>query len=264
MQKVMLDLESVRSLGELFAINVKHISLQSRSNKCGKNAYAVTGISADTQAFSVQILQGCFLTLSQLVEVDCILSSQSSSDEEQGTSEDAKLHGIPTGYSLKNWDPKLEPILVYGSVFDCNSLGKWIFDWTVYYEGASTPISDMAGDLWILLIQMSHHVKEAASKRALVRSAENREIIDEFIGGGERLMDKLRSLIKACEAPMLRASRKKQSSSSLGKSSGVEFVETLFGRDRELPKTELFMQNLRTYNMRFEANAIEILARPTA
>ncbi|KJZ78579.1 hypothetical protein HIM_01970 [Hirsutella minnesotensis 3608] len=180
----------------------------------------------------------------------------------KATEADARRHKIPTGYSLKNWDPAEEPILLIGSVFDANSLGKWIYDWTVFHEGATTPIADMAGELWLLLIQLSVNIKESEEKVGMVRSAENREIVEEFIDAGERLMDKLRTLLKACEAPMLKAARKKQS--SLGKNSGAEFVDTLFGRDRELAKTEKFMQSVRLFNLRFDANCSEILSEPTA
>lgn len=180
----------------------------------------------------------------------------------KATEADARRHKIPSGYSLKNWDPAEEPILLLGSVFDANSLGKWIYDWTVYHEGATAPIADMAGELWLLLIQLSVHIKMAEAGVGHVRSAENREIVDDFIDAGERLMEKLRALLKACEAPMLKAARKKQS--SLGKNSGVEFVETLFGRDRELAKTEKFMQSVRLFNLRFDANCSDILSQPTA
>ncbi|RDA88442.1 hypothetical protein CP533_4032 [Ophiocordyceps camponoti-saundersi (nom. inval.)] len=181
----------------------------------------------------------------------------------KATEADARRHKIPPGYSLKNWDAAEEPILLLGSVFDANSLGKWIYDWTVYHEGATAPIADMAGELWLLLIQLSDHVKQAEAKVGVVRSADKRETIQDFVDAGERLMDKLRGLLKACEAPMLKAARKKQSS-SLGKNSGVEFVETLFGRDRELAKTEKFMTSVRLFNLRFEANCSEILENPTA
>ena len=36
-------------------------------------------------------------------------------------------------------EPAEEPIVLLGSVFDANSLGKWIYDWTVYHHGASSP-----------------------------------------------------------------------------------------------------------------------------
>ncbi|KAF3067967.1 hypothetical protein N5P37_002405 [Trichoderma harzianum] len=180
----------------------------------------------------------------------------------KATEADARKHRIPTGYSLKNWDPSEEPILLLGSVFDANSLGKWIYDWTVYRAGANSPIADMAGELWLLLIQLSGKVKRAEDIVGRVRSTENREIMTDFIDAGERLTEKLRGLLKACEAPMLKAAKKKQS--GLGKNSGVEFVDTLFGRDRELAKTEKFMQSVRLFSLRFDANCEGILQNPSS
>ncbi|EMR72901.1 putative vegetative cell wall protein gp1 protein [Eutypa lata UCREL1] len=181
----------------------------------------------------------------------------------KATEADAKKHKIPAGYSLKNWDPTEEPIMLLGSVFDANSLGKWVYDWTVYHHGPSTPIADVAGELWLLLIQLSGKVKRSEEVIPTVRAQENKEMLEDFIESGERLMDKLRSLLKRCEAPMLRATKRK-SSAELGKNSGVEFVETMFGRERELEKTERFMQSVRLWNLRFDANCEDILKKPTA
>ncbi|KAI0870852.1 vegetative cell wall protein gp1 [Hypoxylon argillaceum] len=180
----------------------------------------------------------------------------------RATEADAAKHRIPTGYSLKNWDPTEEPIMLLGSVFDANSLGKWIYDWTVYHHGAATPISDMAGEMWLLLIQLSGKIKRSEEIVPKVRAQENREMIEDFIESGERLTDKLRSLLKRCESPMLKASKKREAA-QLGKNSGIEFVETLFGRERELEKTERFMQSVRLWNLRFDANCEDILKRPT-
>ena len=62
---------------------------------------------------------------------------------------------VPAGYSTKNWDPSEQPILLLGSVFDANSLGKWIYDWTVFHRGPGTPASDTAGELWLLLLRLA-------------------------------------------------------------------------------------------------------------
>ncbi|KAJ9142323.1 Vegetative cell wall protein gp1 [Pleurostoma richardsiae] len=179
----------------------------------------------------------------------------------KATEADAKKHRIPAGYSLKNWDPTEEPIMLLGSVFDANSLGKWIYDWTVYRHGPNTPISDMAGELWLLLIQLAGKMKRSEDVIPKIRSLEKKELVEDFIEGGERLTDKLRKLLKACESPMLKASKAKDS--QLGKNAGIEFVETLFGRERELERTERFMQSVRTWNVRFDANCEEILRNPT-
>jgi hypothetical protein len=181
----------------------------------------------------------------------------------RATEADARKHKIPAGYSLKNWDPTEEPIMLLGSVFDANSLGKWIYDWTVYHHGPSTPFSDMAGELWLLLIQLSGKVKRSEEVVPRIRAQENREMVEDFIEGGERLMDKLRSLLKRCESPMLKASKRKDPA-QLGKNAGVEFVLCLFGRERELEKTERFMQSVRLWNLRFDANCEEVLRKPTA
>ncbi|KAG7286510.1 hypothetical protein NEMBOFW57_008821 [Staphylotrichum longicolle] len=181
----------------------------------------------------------------------------------QATEADAKRHRIPAGYSLKNWDPTEEPIMLLGSVFDANSLGKWIYDWTVYHHGAGSPIGEQAGELWLLLIQLSGKIKRAEEIVPKIRSKDNREMVEEFIEAGDRITDKLRKLLKACEAPMLRSSAKPKKEGQLGKSAGVEFVETLFGADREMEKTNRFMANVRLWNLRFDTNCEDILKKPT-
>ncbi|OAA70662.1 hypothetical protein ISF_02636 [Cordyceps fumosorosea ARSEF 2679] len=179
----------------------------------------------------------------------------------KATEADAKVHRIPAGYALKNWDPDERPILLLGSVFDFNSLGKWIFDWTVWREGRGSPIADIAGELWLLLIQLNSKIKAAENVIGSVRKPESREMLEDFLESGERLLEKLRFLLKACEAPMLKAAKKRQS--GLGKSSGVEFVHTLFGPDREGEKTDKFMQSIRLFILRFDANCDDIVRNPT-
>lgn len=181
----------------------------------------------------------------------------------QATEADAKRHRIPAGFQLKNWDPSEEPIMLLGSVFDANSLGKWIYDWTAYHHGPSTPLSDMAGEMWLLLISLAGKIKRAEETVPKIRTKDNREIVEEFIAAGDRLTDKLRKLLKTCEVPMLRSSTKQRKDPQLGKNAGVEFVETLFGRERELDKTERFMASVRLWNLRFDANCEDILKKPT-
>ena len=179
----------------------------------------------------------------------------------KATEEDAARHKIPVGYSLKNWDPREEPILLLGSVFDANSLGKWIYDWTVYKVGSREPLAEMAGEMWLLLLELSEKTQRAERTVGRVRSKEKKLLVNEYLDSSERLMTTLRLLLKNCETPMLKASKKKQS--GLGKNSGIEFVDTLFGRDRELMRTEKFMQKVRTWSVRFEANVTPILESPT-
>lgn len=182
------------------------------------------------------------------------------------TPADAAKAGIPAGYSIKNWDPTEAPVLLLGSVFDANSLGKWIYDWTVFHHGAATPMSDVAGDLWLLLIKLAGKMKRADECLPRIRARDNREMMEDFLESGDRLWSRFKKLLKACEEFMWKAAKKSGSKGSvkMGKNSGCEFVDSIFGRDRELEKTEGLMQSIRLWNMRFDANCEDILRRPTA
>jgi hypothetical protein len=182
------------------------------------------------------------------------------------TEADAIKAGIPAGYSIKNWDPAEEPITLLGSVFDANSLGKWIYDWTCYAYGNGAPMTDMAGELWLLLIQLAGKTKRADECVDNVRQPDNRELVEDFLDSGERLWIRFKKLLKVCEEYMWKVAQNgaERKPKSLGNNSGIEFVETMFGRDRELNSTEKLMANIRLWSMRFDANVDGILRDPEA
>ena len=191
--------------------------------------------------------------------------SPSSHVPPKATAADADRWNIPPGYSIKNWDPTEKPIVLLGSVFDANSLGKWIYDWTVYHHGASTPMADVAGDLWLLLIKLAGKMKRAEECVRRIRSLDAQEMVEDFIESGLRLWDKFKTLLKDCERYMWRAAKREGNKSvSMGKNAGTEFVDSIFGRDRELESTEKAMNSIRLWNMRFDANCEDILRRPSA
>jgi hypothetical protein len=177
------------------------------------------------------------------------------------TDRDARAAGIPAGYNFKNWDPNEEPILLLGSVFDANSLGKWIYDWTVAFHGPSTPITEMAGDLWLSLIQLAGKIKRAEESLSRIRRRDDRELIDDFLDSGERLWERFNKLLKVCEKHMLKTAKRDRGSEKMymGNNSGREFVETIFGRDRELERTEKLTTGIRLWSMRFDANCEDVL-----
>ncbi|KAJ4353517.1 uncharacterized protein N0V89_005247 [Didymosphaeria variabile] len=193
-------------------------------------------------------------------------SKPSSYKTPRATEEDARRAGIPVGYSIKNWDPTEVPIMVLGSVFDANSLGKWIYDWTVYHHGPRTPLSEMAGELWLLLIRLAGKIKRSEAIIPKIRSKENCEMVEDFLESGERLWIRFAKLLKVCEDYMWKAAKKESGGkpASLGNNSGVEFVESMFGKDRELNKTEKLMTGMRLWSMRFDANCEEILKYPAS
>lgn len=178
------------------------------------------------------------------------------------TDDDAARAGIPPGYSTKNWDPTELPIILLGSVFDANSLGKWIYDWTVFRYTASHPFADVAGEMWLLLIKLAGKMKRADECLPRIRSADSRELVTDFLHSADRLWIKFKNLLKDCEYYMLKAA-KREGSKKMGKNAGTEFVDSIFGRERFLPQTEKLMQSIRTWNHRFDANCEEILRRPS-
>jgi hypothetical protein len=181
----------------------------------------------------------------------------------QASEEDAARAGIPAGYSIKHWDPTELPIILLGSVFDANSLGKWIYDWTVFHHGASTPMADLAGELWLLLIKLAGKMKRAEECVGRIRNHDKRETVEDFLVSGHRLWDKFKGLLKDSEHFMLKAA-KRDATKTMGKKAGTEFVDSIFGRDRYLESTERIMNQIRLWNMRFDVNCEDALRRPAA
>lgn len=183
------------------------------------------------------------------------------------TPADAADAKIPAGYSIKYWDPNETPVLLLGSVFDASSLGKWIYDWTVYHHGAGTPLADMAGELWVLLIRLAGRMKRADECYPRIRGRDDQLLMEDFMDSGDRLWDKFKKILKACEGFMLKSAKKsgsKKGSVAMGKDSGCQFVDSIFGRDRQLEKTEDLMQGMRLWTYRFDVNCDHILRRPGA
>ncbi len=187
------------------------------------------------------------------------------SESVKATAEDAIKAGISPNCSLKSWDPTESPILLLGSVFDANSLGKYIYDWTVSHRGKSTPSADIAGDLWLLLIKVAGRLKRAEAVQ-IVRSKDNQEMIEDFIESGRRLWDKFKKLLKVCDKFVLSSVKREYNGkiTSIGRDGGTALVDSIFGRDRELINTEKVMSSMRLWIMRFDANCEDILRRPLA
>jgi hypothetical protein len=181
----------------------------------------------------------------------------------QATEEDAKRIGIPAGFSYKNWDPTEEPIILLGSVFDANSLGKWIYDWTVLHSGPATVLAEMAGELWLLLKELAGKSKRAEETMSRIRAQSNIEMVEDFLESGGRLWIHFSELLGVCGDSMLKGIKERGRDKQSRERSGYDFVDTIFGKDRELMKTEKIMTRMRLWSMRFDANCEDILQRPS-
>lgn len=177
----------------------------------------------------------------------------------------ARKHRIPENYFLKHWDPDEEPIFLLGSVFDANSIGKWIYDWSIYIYGPATPMSDIAGELWLLLIQLAGKMKRSEEIVSSVSHEESRDLVEDFIEAGERLAERFQGLLRRCESSAVKAWKartEKEPNCKFDKKGAIEIIEAMFGVDQEFGRTEKFMTNARLYNLRFDANCEEILRNP--
>ncbi|MCJ1403904.1 hypothetical protein MMC11_007127 [Xylographa trunciseda] len=141
------------------------------------------------------------------------------------TAADRQSARIPAGYSTKNWDPDEAPIILLGSVFDANLLGKWIYDWTAYHHGARSPIADIAGELWLLLIELAGKTKRAESQLSRLRPTD-REMILDFLDSGDIIWNRLKKLLKVCEDHMSKAFKRDKRESSSSKDRGIQSPES--------------------------------------
>lgn len=141
--------------------------------------------------------------------------------------------------------------------------------------------ADMAGELWILLIGLGGRcsrgdrwVAKATSSRSRTKSARHREeeeedveMVEEFLDAAERLWMRLEDILAACEEWMYRAARRSGARVDartgrileMGMDSGCEFVDSMFGRDRELETTEKLMASIRLWTMRFDRNVEDVI-----
>ncbi|ROW00407.1 hypothetical protein VMCG_07297 [Cytospora schulzeri] len=165
------------------------------------------------------------------------------------TLQDAKKHGIPPTYDLKCWDPDERPISLLGSIFDANSLGKWIFDGAVEVYGPGSPLSKLAGNLWLLLIKLYGYHKQTEEALQGDGSEEDEEVLQYFFNTGKKLMSDMRELLRACEQPTRTLSG--EGGALVGRSH-TKFVEIMFGRDDQLEETEKFMQSLELWVARWK------------
>lgn len=154
--------------------------------------------------------------------------------------------------------------MLLGSVFDANSLGKWIYDWTVFRHGPAQPMSDVAGDLWLLLIKLAGKMKRADECLPRLRDYEDQDTIEDFLDGGDRLWARFKTLLKICEEYMWKAAKRegKKGAVTMGKNSGCEFIDSIFGRERKLKETEGLMASIRLWIVRFDENCEDIIRNP--
>lgn len=183
---------------------------------------------------------------------DCINRNQSSNRI-------TRVAGVPAGYSTKHWDSDGLPLIVLGSVFDPNSMGKWIFDWTVWYHGSRSP--DLAGYLWPLLIRVAANIQLGEQWLFCLSELGNEsnktlmDMTEDFLPSGYKLWSRFTALLTICAEYMWKSAKiesRDKEPVTVGKNEAIEFIEVIFGQDRESQHTEQLMIDMEAWYLRFE------------
>lgn len=174
------------------------------------------------------------------------------------TEKDARLHKIPDHYCLGQWDPNEKPITFLGHVFDTNSLGKWIFDWTAQIYGGGSSVSDIAGDLWLLILHLPGMLRLSyeflkGSTGTSFEDLGNYEMMRDFIEAGDHLMERLQRFLRDYEEPVSEALDEKELGESL--------VDIVFDHEGDLARTEALIYSIRLWNLRWDANCADVVKK---
>jgi hypothetical protein len=153
-------------------------------------------------------------------------------------------YDFPAGYNLRDWDREERPIVVAGSVFDANSLGKWIFDWSCTVYGKGSPIADVAGELWLGLIRLAGRIGELG---VLPKS----QVAAGLLRRAERLWYRFVELVQVCNDHML-SSKEAVRDGRIGQKSVSRFLGVMFGRGQNLEATERLIQSIRNWNFEYQ------------
>ena len=143
-------------------------------------------------------------------------------------------------------------MILLGSVYDPFSIGQWIYDWTVSQFNAASPIADIAGDIWMTFLKLASRCVQAEVGLRTLQSRGDRNVLKEFLGSADEVWDSYEEILRVCQVAMMRTVRREGGKQVIDEEAGREFVETMFGRDRELERTEAMRAALHHWVDEFE------------
>lgn len=153
-------------------------------------------------------------------------------------------YGVPRGYSVRHWDASEKPVVVGATVFDSNSFGKWIFDWSVRLFGSASRAADVAGELWLALIRLSGKVVALEASRSGSRAMRR------IKGDAIALSDQVESMILVCEKATQRSIRRTVFSSS-SEAVASQFVRQFLGSRSRMEGVVLFIRSVKRWETQF-------------
>lgn len=174
----------------------------------------------------------------------------------KATSEDAIKHKIPPHFCLENWNPDEEAIIFSGSVFDANSMGRWIYKWTAACRDKGATETATSAEFWFLIVQVAQKLQlctrfvSQSEGTDGVGQDEQLEMVTDFIQAGNRLMDKFQTLMTECEKAMYEPGKK----DTLRREAGMVFVDVFFSPTGHKTTTNSLVEGMRIWLHRWRVN----------
>ncbi|KAI3319110.1 hypothetical protein HD806DRAFT_294072 [Xylariaceae sp. AK1471] len=156
----------------------------------------------------------------------------------EATEDDRRLHGIPPNFDVSNWDPNEKPFTLAEGVFDCLTIGKWIYDSTSNtYEQSRREVEE-AAELWLLLVFVCESIK--IFENALPKFEDDKsQVLREYLRSGQQRLQRFQLLLSDCDEPLFA----KPKSEEENHKAAVEFVQNLFKETGD--KTRGLLESMR-------------------
>lgn len=161
-------------------------------------------------------------------------------------------------YDLKSWTPNRFPIKLVGSIFDPESFGQWVLDWSKFVFNTNTPIFDIVIDFTSNLQLFNKNTEQLINYRNETTKLLQDEILMEFLAAGKRIANTLSALIDSYEGVMIKYNKDRKI--KLKRDSAQRFIRELFNDLEDSNKRDKLITSIRLWNFRFDANCKDLLA----
>lgn len=145
-----------------------------------------------------------------------------------------------------------DQIYLFGQTFSIEFIGRRLCDWMARHYNRTSPAISKADELRKLTTQLT--IKRRQADRVLRRlpSSQNRDIIDDFVASGGRLLDRFRSIFKMCEDPLTALGT--DIDMAVGSRLGLFFAHAIFGSRSYVETIDKLLTSLQLWHRSFDNN----------
>lgn len=160
----------------------------------------------------------------------------------------------------KQWGFGDSHFVLFGTYtfFNIESLGKWIYDWTVWEYGKASVEATKAYSLMTYLVQSSKTTQRALESMRWTGDMHERKIFKKFLDSGSDLWAQVKRLFRTCETYATDALREEKRLVNYGKL----FVLALFDKFIQLERTQRLLGDMRVWLNNFDSTGGVSLSNP--